>query len=104
MSQYIFKRLWQGAIAIIGALLIVFVAQRLAGDPVALMLPMEATEEDFAAMRAQLGLDRPFIVQFGIFFMDALRGEFGTSYHWNQAAMYLLLDSIPATLELAMAC
>ena len=103
MSQYIFKRLWQGAIAIIGALLIVFVAQRLAGDPVALMLPMEATEEDFAAMRAQLGLDRPFIVQFGIFFMDALRGEFGTSYHWNQPAMDLLLDRLPATLELAMA-
>ena len=103
MSQYIFKRLWQGAIAIIGALLIVFVAQRLAGDPVALMLPMEATEEDFAAMRAQLGLDRPFMVQFGIFFMDALRGEFGTSYHWNQPAMDLLLDRLPATLELAMA-
>ncbi len=103
MKQYIFKRLWQGAIAIIGALLIVFVAQRLAGDPVALMLPMEATEEDFAAMRAQLGLDQPFVVQFGIFFLDALHGEFGTSYHWNQPAMDLLIDRLPATLELALA-
>lgn len=103
MRQYILKRVWQGAIAIIGALLIVFIAQRLAGDPVALMLPMEATEEDFAAMRAQLGLDQPFIVQFAIFFRDALQGEFGTSYHWNQPAMDLILERLPATLELALA-
>ena len=103
MKRYVIKRLWQGAIAIMGALLIVFIAQRLAGDPVALMLPMEATEEDFAAMRAQLGLDQPFIVQFGIFFWDALQGEFGTSYHWNQPAMDLILERLPATLELALA-
>ena len=103
MKRYVVKRLWQGAIAIMGALLIVFIAQRLAGDPVALMLPMEATEEDFAAMRAQLGLDQPFIMQFGIFFWDALRGEFGTSYHWNQPAMDLILERLPATLELALA-
>ena len=103
MKRYVVKRLWQGAIAIMGALLIVFIAQRLAGDPVALMLPMEATEEDFAAMRAQLGLDQPFIVQFGIFFWDALQGEFGTSYHWNQPAMDLILERLPATLELALA-
>ena len=75
MRQYIYKRLWQGAIAIVGALFIVFIAQRLYGDPVALLLPMDATEEDFAAMRVELGLDRPFVVQFGLFFSDAVRGD-----------------------------
>ena len=103
MRQYIYKRLWQGAIAIVGALFIVFIAQRLSGDPVALLLPMDATEEDFAAMRVELGLDRPFVVQFGLFFSDAVRGDFGDSYLWNQPAMSLLLDRLPATLELALA-
>ena len=86
-----------------GALFIVFIAQRLSGDPVALLLPMDATEEDFAAMRVELGLDRPFVVQFGLFFSDAVRGDFGDSYLWNQPAMSLLLDRLPATLELALA-
>ena len=67
MRAYLIRRLWQGAVAVLGALLIVFVAQRLAGDPVALLLPMEATEEDFAAMREALGLDRPLPVQFVVF-------------------------------------
>lgn len=103
MRRYIFKRVWQGAIAIVGALFIVFIAQRLSGDPVALMLPMDATEEDFAAMRVELGLDRPFAVQFALFFSSALRGDFGQSYLWHQPAMSLLLDRLPATLELALA-
>ncbi|MCZ6887443.1 MAG: ABC transporter permease, partial [Gammaproteobacteria bacterium] len=63
MRQYVIRRLWQGVIAIVGALLIVFIAQRLSGDPVALMLPMDASEEDFEAMRKTLGLDKPLFVQ-----------------------------------------
>ena len=54
-------------------------------------------------MRVELGLDRPFVVQFGLFFSDAVRGDFGDSYLWNQPAMSLLLDRLPATLELALA-
>ena len=103
MRAYILRRTAQGIVAIIGALLIVFVAQRLSGDPVALMLPMDAGEEEFAAMRAVLGLDRPLPVQFGIFMMNALQGDFGQSYQWNAPAMELILDRLPATLELAAA-
>ena len=103
MSAYILKRLLQGVVAIVGALLIVFVAQRLSGDPVALMLPMDAGEEEFAAMRAALGLDRPLPLQFVIFLGHALQGDFGQSYQWESAAMPLLLDRLPATLELALA-
>jgi peptide/nickel transport system permease protein len=103
VRKYILRRLWQGLLAILGALVIVFVAQRLSGDPVALMLPMDASEEDFAAMRRSLGLDRPIPVQFLVFVGDAVRGDFGHSYQWNAPAMQLLLERLPATLELAAA-
>ena len=103
MTRYITNRALQGLIAIFGALLIVFVAQRLSGDPVALMLPMDASEAEFTAMREALGLDRPLLVQFAIFLGNALTGDFGQSYQWNAPAMPLLLDRLPATLELAMA-
>ena len=103
MSGYIARRLLQGVVAIVGALLIVFVAQRLSGDPVALMLPMDATEEDFAAMRQALGLDRPLPAQFVVFIANAVQGDFGDSYQWQAPAMALLLERLPATLELALA-
>ena len=103
MSGYILRRALQGVVAIVGALLIVFVAQRLSGDPVALMLPMDATEEDFVAMRAALGLDRPLPVQFVVFIANAVQGDFGDSYQWQAPAMSLLLERLPATLELALA-
>lgn len=103
MTRYIISRILQGLIAIFGALLIVFVAQRLSGDPVALMLPMDATDADFAAMREALGLDKPLFVQFAIFIGSAVTGDFGVSYQWNEPAMRLLLDRLPATLELAIA-
>ncbi len=100
---YIARRSAQGLAAVLGALLLIFVAQRLSGDPVALLLPMDASDADFAAMRAQLGLDRPVLVQFVVFLGSAVRGDFGESYQWNAPAMDLVLDRLPATLELALA-
>ncbi|NKB98261.1 MAG: ABC transporter permease subunit [Pseudomonadales bacterium] len=103
MRRYIFDRLWQGAVAILGAVLIVFIAQRLAGDPLGLLLPMDATEADFAAMRIELGLDQPLLVQFWRFLQSVAVGDFGYSYQWQVPAMELILDRLPATLELAVA-
>ena len=103
MVKYFIKRIGQGCIAILGALLVIFVVQRLSGDPVALLLPMDATEADFAAMRTALGLDRPLPTQFVFFLLDAIKGDFGHSYQWNQPAIDLILDRLPATLELALA-
>jgi peptide/nickel transport system permease protein len=67
------------------------------------MLPMEATEEDFANMRRALGLDKPLVVQFFVFVSNAAQGDFGDSYYWSAPAMELLIDRLPATLELALA-
>lgn len=103
MGRYVFNRIWQGLIAILGAVLIVFIAQRLAGDPIALLLPMDATEADFAAKRVELGLDQPLLVQFFRFLESVVTGDFGYSYQWQTPAMDLILDRLPATLELAVA-
>ena len=62
MGRYILKRLWHGAIVILGVTVIVFVVTRMIGDPVKLMLPLEATLEQRAAFEKQLGLDRPIPV------------------------------------------
>ena len=99
MVKYFFKRIGQGCIAILGALLVIFVVQRLSGDPVALLLPMDATEADFAAMRTALGLDRPLPAQFVFFLLDAIKGDFGHSYQWNQPAIDLILDRLPDILD-----
>ena len=103
MARYLFSRLWQGLIAILGAVLIVFIAQRLAGDPLALLLPMDASEADFEALRAELGLDQPLLEQFFRFLQSVLGGDFGYSYQWQTPALDLSLDRLPATLELAVA-
>lgn len=103
MGRYLFDRFWQGLVAILGAVLIVFIAQRLAGDPLALLLPMDATEAEFDAMRIELGLDQPMLVQFWRFLQSVATGDFGYSYQWQAPAMELILDRLPATLELAVA-
>ena len=103
MGRYVFNRVWQGLIAILGAVLIVFIAQRLAGDPLALLLPMDATEADFEAMRVELGLDQPLLIQFSRFLESVVTGDFGYSYQWQTPAMDLILERLPATLELAVA-
>jgi peptide/nickel transport system permease protein len=71
------------------------------GDPVALMLPPEATQADRTAMREHLGLDRPFHAQFATFVTNALQGNFGISLRLGRPVSALLVERLPATLELA---
>lgn len=81
---------------------VVFSLLFLAGDPVALMLPEDATAEDIENLRKALKLDRPFIIQYGNYLLNLLQGDFGTSFKYKQAALPIVLERIPATLELAM--
>jgi len=100
MARYALKRVVVGFICLIGVSLIIFVAVRLTGDPTELLLPEDATKEDFERLRAELGLDKPIPVQYFIFIREAAKGNFGRSVRWKRPAIELVLSRIPATLQL----
>ena len=100
MARYALKRIVVGFICLIGVSLIIFVAVRLTGDPTELLLPEDATKEDFERLRAELGLDKPVPVQYFIFIREAAKGNFGRSVRWKRPAIELVLSRIPATLQL----
>ena len=72
------------------------------GDPVLSMLGQDATSEQRAQLRADLGLNEPFYVQFAHFVGNAVQGEFGVSYRQGRKVSELLAERFPATLELAV--
>ena len=102
MGRYILKRLWHGAIVILGVTVFVFVVTRLVGDPVKVMLPLEATLEQRAAFEKQLGLDQPLWIQFIDFVGDLARLDFGNSLWQHRPAMTIVFEKLPLTLELAL--
>lgn len=103
MSRYFIRRGLLALLTILGVLAFVFVAVRASGDVVHLLLPQEATEAQVQALRQELGLDQPLPVQFGRFVSDAARGNLGTSTRYSAPASQLVLQRLPATLELAAA-
>jgi len=80
----------------------VFFLARLSGDPVRLMLPDQATPAQVDLMRKSLGLDRPLLVQYRDFIVRAAQGDVGTSMRQRRPALDLVLERLPATLELAV--
>jgi len=103
MAGFILKRLLQSVLTIAGVITAAFFLTRLAGDPSVLLLPPEASAEDAARLRAALGLDQPLFVQYILFMGNAMTGDFGMSLRQAVLAMDLVLERIPATLELAVA-
>jgi len=87
-------------ITVIGVSMIIFVAARLSGDVALLLASEDATDEEIQTIRIELGLDKPVPVQYYIFVKNALQGDFGQSTRYNQPAIKLVLNRIPATLEL----
>ncbi len=79
---------------------VVFALVRLSGDPIQIMAPPEASQADIATMRAHLGLDRPWPVQYWWFVSRAVQGDFGQSIRFRRPAMDLVLERYGATLEL----
>jgi len=103
MLQYLFKRLWHTVYVIIGISVISFFFIHLSGDPVMLMLPADASNQEIEDLRQQLGFNDPIYVQYLRFAWQALRGEFGESMYYKVPAMQLILERLPASLELALA-
>ena len=102
MLAFILRRLVQGVLVMLVVGFIAFSLFNFVGDPVALMLPPEATQADREAMRTSLGLDKPFYQQFVTFLGNAVQGNFGISLRLGRPVSTLLVERLPATLELAM--
>lgn len=103
MTAVFAKGLVNALISILGASVIIFVISRWSGDPVSLMLPMDAPQSAIDALKQELGLDRPVWEQYFLFLWKALHGDFGQSYRWQMPALTLVFERLPATIQLATA-
>jgi len=101
MQIYILTRLGQGVLTLLVLSLIVFMSVHLSGDPALLLMPPDYTEADYQQVRENLGLNRPIIIQYATFLGNAVRGDFGKSLTTRRPARDMLVERIPATLQLA---
>src|SRR5215470_6536337 len=101
MLAFVLRRVLQGILVMLVVGFIAFSLFNFVGDPVALMLPPEATQADREQMRQALGLDKPFFQQFLTFLGNAVQGNFGISLRLGRPVSTLIAERLPATLELA---
>lgn len=102
MFKYIINRLFHSILVMLTISFIVFFIMFKAGDPVELMLPPDATQQEVIDMRATLGLDKSFIVQYQKFLVNVSKGNMGVSFIYGQPALDIVFERLPATLELAV--
>ena len=100
MGRFAVRRIAQGLIVILGVTVVVFVVTRLVGDPVDVLLPLEATEEQRAEFEHLLGFDRPIPIQFADYLGDVARGDFGESIWQHRPAMDIVFEHLPRTFQL----
>jgi ABC-type dipeptide/oligopeptide/nickel transport system permease component len=104
MRTYILRRLAQSALTLLGVSVLVFVILRvLPGDPARMLLPDGAPESAVAELNRQLGLREPLIVQYGLFLRSVARGDFGQSFQYRAPALRVVLERLPATVQLTLA-
>ena len=101
MQRYILTRLFYAFISLVLLSITIFCLVRISGDPAVLMADPSAKEEDLQAIRREFGLDKPWVVQYGIFVVNLVRGDFGTSLYYRVPAFELYLQRLPASLLLA---
>jgi len=102
MGAFLVRRFFQSIIVILGVIIITFLISRVAGDPVTLLLPPEATAEQRAYLTKDLGLDQPLYIQLVTYVSKVVRGDFGVSFRHNEPAIKLLIERIPASLYLSL--
>lgn len=102
MLGFLLRRALQSIVVLLCVSLVVFAIMYLSGDPVEMLLPPEATQKQVEELRAYLGLDQPFHIQYITFMKKALQGDLGKSFVFNKPAIGLIVERIPATLELAL--
>ena len=103
MAAYVLRRLGQAALVLLVMSLLVFAGVYAIGNPLAILIPPDATQADIARLSADLGLDRPLWQQYLVFLEQALAGNLGESFAFRVPAITLIIERLPATLELAVA-
>ena len=103
MASIVLSRLVQAVPSLLGVTIIAFVLLHLSGDITQLLLPMEASEEVRADFRRAYGLDQPIPVQYAHYLARLVQGDFGQSFAYRRPAMEVVLERLPATLELSAA-
>ncbi|MCU0952636.1 MAG: ABC transporter permease [Burkholderiaceae bacterium] len=101
MTVFILRRLLQTLLVLFVTSLLVFFGLFVIGNPVDILVNPVADEVERARAAAALGLDKPIIEQYGVFLRGAVTGELGTSFVFGRPAMDVILERMPATLELA---
>lgn len=101
MLSYIVRRVLQSILVLLVVGLVAFSMFTFVGDPIDNMLGQERTQADIDRLRAQLGLDQPFPVQYWKFLVNAVEGNFGVSYRQGRPVSDIIAERAPATLELA---
>jgi peptide/nickel transport system permease protein len=102
MSTYIIRRLLLSVLVVVGVTLLTFISIHLAGDPTLLYVSDRASAEEIEQARTRLGFDRPLPEQYLKFLGNLVRGDFGNSLQQRVPAMGLVLERLPATLELTI--
>ena len=102
MQRFIIRRVGQAIVTLFLLSLVVFISVSLTGDPAEKLLGEDATPEMRTQLRKNLGLDRPLPVQYGEFLWNILQGDIGKSWMTGRPALDMLVEVIPATLQLAI--
>jgi ABC-type dipeptide/oligopeptide/nickel transport system permease component len=101
MQRYFLTKVGESILLLLGVMVLVFFLVRITGDPANLMASREASPETIQQIREEWGFDRPLIVQFWDFMTGAAVLDFGRSYHFKTPAMPMVLQRLPATIQLA---
>lgn len=102
MARFLVTRILQTVVVFLVISAVIFSLLVLTGDPIELLLPPAAGPDQIAAMRTMLGLDQPWYVQYWKFLRNAARGDLGTSFYFGEPAIKLVLERLPASLELVI--
>ena len=102
MKTVLLRRLLQSALVLLAMSVLVFTGIFAVGNPVDVLVSPEADQAEIDRITRQLGLDRPLWEQYGRFLSQALRGDLGQSFVHSTSALGLILERLPATLELAV--
>ena len=103
MQSYLLRRLWQSALTLVGVSLLVFVILRvIPGDPAKMLLPEGAPQSAIEELNRELGLREPIWIQYGLFVRSVVRGDFGQSFQYRAPALRVVVERVPATIQLAL--